>query len=350
MIRIVDFRKVDSELLTQEHAGNTNFLKPPEAGWCRWVDVTNQTTEDIELLREGFGFHPLALEDCLHFDQRPKLEEFQEPHPHAFVVIHGFAECPAVEPEEPGTLLVSRVSSADGTLSLRLRLEELHAFLGPSYLVTIHQHDIEAVNVLWQRVQQDKRLPQGSCDFLYYLIADHLCDRNFLVLEQISDELDYIEETVLTQPKREILSAIYEIRKVLVTMRRALSPQRDLMALLARHGGNSYISSQASLYFRDVYDHLVRINEAIESGRDLLGNCVDAYLSSVAQRTNEIMKQLTILSAILLPLTFIVGFFGMNFETLIPFGSKPVFISMLVFMFVVLPAGMLYWFHRKKWI
>lgn len=326
-------------------------MLPPESDVCRWIDITDQTPEEMEALRKGFGFHPLALEDCLHFDQRPKLEEFSGAYPHMFLVIHGFIECSSSTKDDPDTVSLSRALTKNPPSPLVFRLEELHAFLGTNYLVTIHKHPLNAVDMVWQRLYQDAPWPQRSCDFLYYLVADHLCDQNFSVLERVSDELDDIEEDVIGRPRKEVLTAIYEIRKVLVAMRRALSPQRDLMALLARHGGsNGYIQSQVALYFRDVYDHLVRINEAIESGRDLLGNCVDAYLSAVAQRTNEIVKQLTILSSIMLPLSFIVGFFGMNFQNLIPFDSKPLFIFLLILMFLVLPGGMLFWFRHKKWI
>lgn len=351
MIRVVDFLPTGPTSSVVERPAKEAFLMPPEANTCRWVDITDQTPEEMEALRKGFGFHPLALEDCLHFDQRPKLEEFSGANPHMFLVIHGFTECAASRKGEPDTIAISRSLKKTQSSLLVLRLEEIHAFLGPNYLVTVHKHPLVAIDTVWQRLHQDAPWVQRSCDFLYYLIADHLCDQNFRVLERVSDELDEIEENVVGNPRREVLTAIYEIRKVLVAMRRTLSPQRDLMALLARHGGNNgYIQSQVALYFRDVYDHLVRINEAIESGRDLLGNCVDAYLSAVAQRTNEIVKQLTILSSIMLPLSFIVGFFGMNFQNLIPFDSKPLFIFLLLLMFFAIPGGMLFWFRYKKWI
>ena len=132
-------------------------------------------------------------------------------------------------------------------------------------------------------------------------------------------------------------------------MRRVLSPQRDVMGNLARPGGSPCVSERTAPYFRDINDHLTRIYESIEAGRDLLGNCVDAYMSAVGQRTNEIMKQLTILSALLLPVTFLSGLFGMNFE-MMPFKSWVAFALALLLMFGVVPGVMFLWFRRRGWL
>lgn len=333
----------------EEHEA-IEWIQHPKPQTLFWIDITKQTPAYMDLLAKSFSFHPLALEDCLHFDQRPKLEEFPGINPHLFLVIHQFSECTKEQANsEEGILSISGEALSIPS-PLLLRSEELHAFLGPNYLVTIHEHPISPLEQVWNRIAKDPASFSKGCDFLYYQIADALCDSNFPILDRLSDLLDHIEEQVIENPKRNILTSIYETRKALVFMRKTLSPQRDLMALLARHGGNSYIRENTALYFRDIYDHLVRINESIESGRDLLGNCVDSYLSSVGQRTNEIMKQLTILSAIMLPLTFLSGFFGMNFDTLIPFHSKPLFISLLLVMFAVLPISMIAWFRKKGWI
>jgi magnesium transporter len=169
------------------------------------------------------------------------------------------------------------------------------------------------------------------------------------VLEQLGEILDEMEESLFDNPSRTDLHRIYSLRKTLVSMRRVLSPQRDVMGNLARHGGSACVSEKTAPYFRDIYDHLTRIHESIEAGRDLLGNCVDAYMSAVGQRTNEIMKQLTILSAVLLPVTFLSGLFGMNFE-MMPFRSPIAFGLALLLMFGIIPGMMYLWFRRKGWL
>jgi magnesium transporter len=320
--------------------------RPPGPSERLWIDVTAQTPEEMERLGQGFGFHPLTLEDCLHFDQRPKVEEYANPELYLFLVIHTFRAQPGGAPEEttllsPGRALIDGVGAIEPL--------ELHAFLGSSYLVTVHQEPIPALDVVWRRAAAEPELLGRGCDFVYYQVADGICDGNFPVLEQMGDVLDDIEEAVLERPERRLLDRIYQLRKALVTMRRVLSPQRDVLGHLSRYGGSPVVTYHTAPYFRDVYDHLVRITEAIDSGRDLLGNCVDAYLSAVGQRTNDIVKQLTILSAVMLPLTFLSGFFGMNFEAL-PFRSTPALVVTLVLMFFVVPGGMVLWFRRKGWI
>jgi magnesium transporter len=221
--------------------------------------------------------------------------------------------------------------------------------LGQGYLVTVHDQHSPALEQIWNRVKHDPQLLSRGPDFVYYLLADAKCDANFPVLEQLGEILDEMEESLFDNPSRTDLHRIYSLRKTLVSMRRVLSPQRDVMGNLARHGGSACVSEKTAPYFRDIYDHLTRIHESIEAGRDLLGNCVDAYMSAVGQRTNEIMKQLTILSAVLLPVTFLSGLFGMNFE-MMPFRSPIAFGLALLLMFGIIPGMMYLWFRRKGWL
>lgn len=322
----------------------------------RWIDLEAPHEESVQHLGRAFGFHPLTLEDCLHFDQRPKLEEYPGADPYLFVVIHNFEELDRVRRGEVARVERGVVMPAEEleldlgeTTGKAVYARELHAFLGRGYLVTVHQQPIAALELVLRRVKDDPALLSRGADFLYYLLADALCDSNFPVLERLNDSLDDIEEAILSQPAKTHLHHTYLLRKVLVQMRKVLSPQRDVLAVMTRMGGNTCIAASNAAYFRDVHDHLVRITESIESGRDLLGNCVDAYLSAVGQRTNEIMKQLTILSAMMLPLSFLSGFFGMNFEQL-PFKSPVAFAGCMVLMFVLVPGGMLIWFRRSGWL
>ena len=294
----------------------------PPAGTLRWIDLHAQDDAALALLKERFEFHPLAIEDCKNFDQRPKLEEYGQ---YLFIVVHGFRAATGAEKVEP---------------------LELHAFLGKDYMVTVHQEVLPELDLVWKRVAGDAALPRRGCDFLYYLVVDEIVDANFRLLDDISDALDEIEDEVLHRHDHSHLSRIFEMKRVLVTMRRVLSPQRDVFAILAKRG-HICIADRTSLYFRDVYDHLVRIYEAIDTGRDLLGNALDAYLSMAAQRTNEIMKRLTLMSAIFLPLTFVTGFFGQNFEHL-PFKSD-IFMYSMIAACVLFPAGMLLLFYRSRW-
>jgi len=304
-------------------------VAPPEPGVLRWIDLSRPSPADLELLRERFDFHPLTIEDCGHLDQRPKLEEYRD---HVFLVTQGFA--------------------CHGERVRELELQELHAFLGENFLVTVHLGEVRALEEVWLRLAGEPNLLARGVDFAYYLLADGIVDDNFPILDLIADELDEIEDAVLASPDRGDLHRIFELKRHLVSMRKVLSPQRDAFGLLAKRG-DPRIGERTALYLRDVYDHLVRINESIEANRDLLGNALDAYLSAVGQRTNEIMKYLTIMSAVFLPLAFVVGFFGQNFDNF-PLFRGWVHSDRLMWAMIAtclgLPAGMLAWFKHKQWL
>jgi magnesium transporter len=316
---------------------NIEDVALPDDATLRWVDLRGEE-KVLERLRSEFSFHPLAIEDCRVFDQRPKLEEYRD---HLFLVTQSFALRADEAPE--GTTPLEHAG---------LDLHELHAFLGKNYLVTVHAGEISALEQVWTRVTENPALLERGVDFVYYLIASRLVEANFPLLDHITDELEEIEDRVLSSPAKKDLSRIFELKRRLVLMRKVLSPQRDTMVMLGRRG-EQRVSERSSHYFRDVHDQLVRLNESIEANRDLLSNALDAYLSAVSNRTNEIMKSLTLLSAVFLPLAFIVGFFGQNFDDL-PFLPHWVEHDGLMYAMLVLctgtPIAMLVWFRSRRWI
>lgn len=327
MFRVLDVRRDGS---VEESTGDARVRPPgdepdapPDAPVVRWIDLEQQDAPSLALLGERFGFHPLTLEDCAHFDQRAKVEEYGS---YLFVVTHAVS------------CIAERMPDVD--------VLELHAFLGARYVITVHQEPLPSVQATWKRVAGDPQLMSRGADFVYYLIADGQADLAFPLLDRLADEIETLEDRVIDHPRRADLSHIFALKRALVTIRKVLSPQRDVFGLLAKRGG-AMVSEKTSLYFRDTYDHLVRITESIEASRDLLGNALDAYLTMISNRTNEIMKRLTILSSIFLPLTFVTGFFGQNF-THLPFGSDGLMWAM-VGGCAVLPTTMLLWFWRSGW-
>lgn len=324
MFRVVELSGSKIEVFE----GAEHVVRPPP-GVFRWIDLQGQDDAQLELLRERFDFHPLAIEDCSHLDQRPKLEEYGD---HLFIVTQGF-HCPDAQVHD-------------------LELRELHGFIGDRFLVTVHETAIAAVERVLTRLKSDARPMERGVDFIYYLLADGMVDDVFPVLDRIADELEDLEDAVLSSPKHDDLKRIFELKHHLVHMRKVLSPQRDVLGVLTKRG-DSKISERTALYLRDVYDHLVRINESIESNRDLLGNALEAYLSATAQRTNEIMKHLTILSAVFLPLAFVVGFFGQNFDNF-PFMKEWVHSDALMWVMVAIclftPLTMVLWFRKRGWL
>ncbi|HMI89415.1 MAG TPA: magnesium/cobalt transporter CorA [Polyangiaceae bacterium] len=319
MIRILDLVPGQRPVVSD----SADKIAPPQPGHTRWIDIKEQREADMQLLGERFPFHHLTLEDCLHFDQRPKVEEFDD---YLFVVLHAFS-CP------------SETCDAEA--------EEVHLFLGSqNYLITVHTADIAAIDTVWKRAESDAGLATRGADFLLYLVSDAIVDANFPILDRVNDALESIEDSVLERQNPDDLARIFQLKRTLVLMRKVLSPERDVFAVLSKRG-DPRISEKTALYFRDVYDHLVRIYESIDAGRDLLGNALDAYLSMTSNRTNEIMKRLTLLSAVFLPLTFITGFFGQNFEHL-PFHSDALMYAMAACC-IAIPTVMVVVFKRSGW-
>ncbi len=286
-----------------------------------WVDLQRQGPPEVECVARRFGLHPLEAEDCLNLDQRPKLEEYEG---HLFLVVHSFTRHGACE----------------------LDLHELHAFVGKDFLLTVHADPIAELDAVFERAATDPSLGHRGMDFLLYLVTDRITDGHFVHLDEIADTIEDLEDRLLTRLSREDVEQIFTLKRTLVTLRRTVSPTRDVMGLLTKRG-DPRISERTTLYFRDVYDHLVRVSEAVEADRDLLGNALDAYLSMSANRTNEIMKQLTLISVTFLPLSFLTGFFGMNFAGL-PFDSRALMFG-VVLACAAVPLGMLLWFSRKAW-
>ncbi|MGV3623761.1 MAG: magnesium/cobalt transporter CorA [Archangium sp.] len=290
----------------------------------KWIDVAEPDEPTLMRLGERFGLHKLAIEDCLHLDQRPKLEDYGT---HQFIVLQGF--------------------SSENDAWADLEMHELHFFLGADWLITVHDKTGKAFEGVHKRLELDAAGTIGrGVDFLAYLIADALVDRHFPLLDCFTDEIEQLEEKIFqSKPHPKLLQEIFELKRALVLVRRVLSPQRDVVGLLSRRG-IPQVQEKTTIYFRDIYDHLVRIYEQLESARDLVSSNVDAYMSQLANRTNDITKQLTIFAAIFLPLSFIVGFFGQNFEVL----GRPEFFAVMLALMVLLPIGMIAWFRHKEWL
>lgn len=302
------------------HQGGLELL---ELAGPKWIDVEGPTAEKLAPLAQRFGLHPLAVEDCLHFDQRPKLEEYPN---HLLLVMQGLH-------------LPSRDVAAVEVL-------EMHFLLGPDWLITVHDTASAAVAAAAKRMNADPGGTLGrGADFAVYQVADALVDTHFPLMDLLADELEELETDVFARPDPSQLQRIFELKRMLVVVRRVLSPQRDVVLSIAR-GGLPFVQERSKIYFRDVYDHLVRLYEQIDAARDLLGASMEGYLSVIANRTNDITKQLTIFATIFLPLSFVTGFFGQNFEVL----SNRGFFWLMLGTILLFPIALVLWFRRKGWI
>lgn len=288
-----------------------------------WIDVEAHSEEQMADLARRFHLHPLAVEDTLHLDQRPKLEEYPE---HYFLVLHSF--------------------SAGESDPCQLTLHEVHMFIRPEWIITVHEHPVPVLPQVRSRFAGDPANTFGrGVDFVIYAIADGLVDANWETVDRVEGEIEALEEQILEGPETWQLERMSALRHSMVTLRRVLSPQRDTMSQLSR-GGVPFVRERTLPYFRDVFDHLLRLHEQIEAARDFLGNAREVWLSMVANRTNEVSKRLTLIATIFLPLSFITGFFGQNFAVL----SRPIFFWSMIVLVVGVPPALLVWFWRKQWL
>ena len=316
---------LETGLTTELARDATRPLSPARegtAGGIVWLDIPAPSEDDLAWLAREYDFHPLALEDCRHFDQRAKVDAYDS---YLFLSVHA-------------------VTRANGDL----RAQELQVFLSADYLITAHREPIAALDAMRMRCTSDSRTGNYRADMLLYQITDQMVDAIFPLLDTIEDDIDELEDEILDKPTQESLHQVFTLKRQLVFLRKTVGPMRDAMDVLA-DTRYEFIDPHTALYYRDTYDHLVRIYDLIETSRDMLGNALDAYLSTVSNRLNEVMKRLTLITTIFMPISFVVGFGGMNFTQYIPF-DNPLAFSILIALLVAMPTMMVVWFWRSKWM
>lgn len=297
-----------------------------------WLDIERPNDGDYELLLDGFRFHPLTVEDVLKANQRPKIDEFP-----------GYCFTVLFTAEPTGDDLVFR---------------EHHLYLASSRLVTVHHEPAPALEQLRLRVRESPDLTRNDAEFLHYLVFSELVESLFPVLEGLDETIDQLEDAIIQRPTDRLVGRITGLKHSVTDLRRILGPQRDVFQRLLtssfNQGGDAQGDSGAvemSLYWRDIYDHLIRQYEQVDSLRDLLTGSMDVYLSTVSNRLNSTMKQLTVIASLFLPLTFMTGFFGMNFGYLVSnFLTGPRALAAGVTLMALTTGLQLYLFRRRRWI
>ncbi len=300
---------------------------------CRfWLDLEAPTETELALLKDVFQFHPLAIDDSVTYTQRPKIELYtQEDHKpcgsYFYIVFHG----PDLDTFRQG-----------------LRTKEIDMFVSDRYLVSVHDEPMRTIDSIEARCRDNASLmlDQGI-DTLLYRILDQLVSAYDTILDHIQESIDDLEEKSLNDPKPEVLGRIAVKKRELLNLRRVIGPQREVVAQLTR-GEVPFIRETTRIYLRDVADHLSRVVELVELYRDLILGSRDIYLSSVSNNLNQVMKTLTTISVIGVPMTIVTGFFGMNFDEPI-FRSHYAFLGALAFMACAV-VGMLVLFRKKRWI
>jgi magnesium transporter len=291
-----------------------------------WVNMDQPSKVDEDVLLNVFKFHPLTVEDCRENRHYPKVEEFPG---YLYLIVHGVRA--DTSPDHFNTI-------------------ELDAFLGPNYVITYHHDEFRSIENVKQLIRTSPVACQRGAAFLLHQILDQIVDYYSPVLDNFDERIDQLEEDIFTlkRPNNSILEQVMDLKRGVLRLKRISAKQREVLLRISR-GEFVLIDQQMLPFYRDVHDHIVRVTDLAESYRDLISGSLEAYLSVVSNRMNEIMKVLTIFSAIMLPLTFIAGVYGMNFDNMPelrrPYGYYTVWAIM-----ITVALGMLFLFWRRGWI
>ena len=324
-IKITSIRYNESEVIREE------FSKPePELfskdSYIRWVNLDG--LHNVEQLREMgnlLNIHILTLEDILNTEQRPKLEDYGD---YYFIVL--------------------KMLSYDSKIRDIVE-EQVSIVIKDNLIVTFQEKEGDVFQPVRERINTaGTRLRRMGIDFLLYALMDAIIDNYFIILEKVGDEIENIEELILEDPATEVMKRLYMLKRNVVLLRRTIWPIREVVGFLERTDSR-LVKEETKIYFRDLYDHSIQVIENIESLRDLIAGMVDIYLSTISNRMNQVMKVLTIIATIFIPLTFIAGVYGMNFLNMPELEWKFGY-PLVLFLMLMIGIFMLYLFKRKKWL
>ncbi|AEP01373.1 magnesium/cobalt transporter CorA [Weizmannia coagulans] len=285
-----------------------------------WIDFDQPSQEEILKLRHPLGFHPLAIEDCIHKLQRPKLNDYED---HVFFVFQ------SLNPD-------------------RLQKEELNLFLGEHFAVTFHHLPSKEISEVRDKLKKTDKPGKWGPAIILYEVLDKIVDQYFPYLYKIEDRLNEIEDNSKNESMEDLLTSLYSTRHDLLVLRNTIMPMTDLVYRMLNSHTIPGIQEKRA-YFHDIHDHLLKLSGMVESNREFTTDIRDSYLSLNSHQTNRVMKILTIFTTIFMPLTFIAGVYGMNFKYMPELEWKYGYFATLIVMFLI-GAGMTYWFFKKGWL
>ncbi len=310
-----------------------------------WLDVAGVgDVVTVDAVGQAFGLHPLVVEDLVHLGQRPKLEVYEDPSGIAPPVVFVVARMVRA------TDLDASVAYCDGDpATVGHVIEQVGLVLGPGWVLSFQERAGDVFDPLRERLRKSAgRVRTAQADYLLYALLDLIVDHVFVTLERIGDATETLEDRALDDPDPSVQAALSGLRREVTVLRRGVWPLREVLAALLRED-TPYVQDATRPYLRDAYDHVVQIVEVIESLRDVLGSVSDLYLSSLGMRQNEVMKVLTVVGTLFLPLGFLTGLYGMNFDVMPELHVRWGYFALLGAM-AALAAGTLVYFRRKGWI
>lgn len=288
-------------------------------GGLVWVHRVARTEKELADIKKLFGFHKLAIEDCVDRQQRPKVEIFED---YVLIIVK--------ELELKGSVVVN----------------QLGLFIGENYLVTVSSNELAEIKYVMEELGKGDGIKP---DFLAYRILDRIVDTYFPVLDGVEDEIEAVESGIIKKPNdKKIAERIFKIRRELLSLRKATWPAREVFSSLSK-GGLPFVSKKSLIYYRDIYDHVIIVIDLVETYRDLVSGVLETHLSSISNSLNEVMKVLTVIATIFIPLTFITGLYGMNFLNMPEIRWEYGYAFALLLMLLV-GLGMAWYFKRKGWM
>ena len=323
-ITIVDYNKDVIEEQTVESV--EQILQCREKDTVTWVNIEGLgNIELVGAIGEAFNIHPLVLEDILNTHQRPKLEEYDD---YLYCVLKG-------------------ISLAENGFSVEY--EQISMLILNDFVFTFKEKRDELFEPVRRRLRSSKgHFRSQGADYLAYVILDTIVDSYFTLQDSLDDIVDSVEEELLTEPTPKTLGTIQSVKRELIIIRRTISPLREMLNAILR-SESPLIEEKSLIYFRDISDHVLRISESIESSRDMIAGLLDIYITTISNKMNEIMKVLTVFASIFIPLTFIAGIYGMNFEYMPELKWKWAYPALWM-AFIAIPVILLVYFKKKKWL
>ncbi len=291
-----------------------------------WINVDGiHQVQTLEKLGECFELHPLTLEDILNTDQRPKIEDFGE---YMYVVLKMFSY-----DDKSNEILIEQVS----------------LILGANFVLSFQENVGDVFNPIRERIRSGKgKIRKMGADYLVYALLDAIVDNYFIILEKIGEQIEFLEEKLVINPVPETLNIIHKLKKEMLFFRKSVWPLREVISVLER-GESQFIKGSTKIFLRDVYDHNIQIIDTIETLREMLSGMLDIYLTGISNRLNAVMKVLTIIATIFMPLTFIAGVYGMNFKFMPELEWRWGY-PLILFVMIAIGILMLFYFKRKKWL
>ena len=291
-----------------------------------WINIEGlHQLEIIEKIGKQFNIHPLVLEDIANTEQRPKMEDFDD---YIFLILKMLCF------EEDKNVI---------------KAEQVSLILGSNFVISFEEGEVDVFNPVRERIRNGKgRIRKLGPDYLAYALIDVIVDSYFLILERIGDRIEYLEEDLLDEPRPETMQAIHSLKGEMLLFRKSVWPLREVISSVER-GESDLVRESTVIYLRDVYDHTIHVIDTVETFRDLLSGLLDLYISSVSNKMNEVMKVLTIIATIFIPLTFIAGVYGMNFRYM-PELEWRFGYHMILLVMLITGAGMVIYVRKRRWL